>query len=113
MGGDGQPQILLQLLTRLLLHRQSPAQAIAAGRWLLRGTTSGFDTWTGARQVVQVEGHAPAPWVEGLGQLGHAVERLGPFEGSFGHAHVILTDGHGMLAGAADPRSLVGSCAAT
>src|SRR5690606_18242667 len=37
MGGDSQPQILLQLLCRLLRHGQDPATALAAGRWALAG----------------------------------------------------------------------------
>ena len=48
MGGDGQPQILLQVLARLLRHGQQPAEAIGGGRWVLRRGGSGFDTWTGA-----------------------------------------------------------------
>ena len=44
MGGDAQPQILLQLATRLFRHRQSPATAINAGRWALHGPATGFDT---------------------------------------------------------------------
>ena len=60
MGGDAQPQIMLQLATRLLHHRQTPARAIGAGRWALTGETSGFDTWTsGERPGVSIEGHAP------------------------------------------------------
>ena len=35
MGGDTQPQILLQLLARLLLNRDSPARAVAAGTRIL------------------------------------------------------------------------------
>ncbi|WP_345149018.1 gamma-glutamyltransferase [Nonomuraea rubra] len=33
MGGDAQPQILLQVVTRLLLHGEEPGQAISAPRW--------------------------------------------------------------------------------
>src|SRR6476619_6198308 len=33
MGGDSQPQVLLQLLARMLGHREGVGDAIAAGRW--------------------------------------------------------------------------------
>ena len=62
MGGDSQPQILLQLLCRWLRHGSDPGRSIAAPRWVLSGTT-GFDTWTvpgGAR--VKLEAGAPAAW---------------------------------------------------
>lgn len=112
MGGDGQPQILLQLLARLLHHDQSPAAAIAAGRWVLRGPVSGFDTWTApAGPVVQIEGNAPSDWASALAAKGHRAERTAPFDSAFGHAHAIVVEPSGFLAGAADPRSRVGSAA--
>jgi gamma-glutamyltranspeptidase / glutathione hydrolase len=113
MGGDAQPQIVVQLLTRLLHHRQSPARAIAAGRWALRGPQTGFDTWTSGRvPVVTIEDHAPTSWRE-LPSRGHRVQVTPSWDSSFGHAHMILLDDDGMRLGAADPRSRIGSCAGT
>lgn len=112
MGGDGQPQILLQLAARLFHHGQSPATAINAGRWLLRGPTTGFDTWTGAGGPhVIIEGQCALQWNDGLTARGHEVRNLGSFDGSFGHAHAIVIEPTGMLAGAADPRTQIGSVA--
>ena len=37
MGGDAQPQIVLQLAARLFHYGQSPAAAVFAGRWALKG----------------------------------------------------------------------------
>jgi gamma-glutamyltranspeptidase/glutathione hydrolase len=110
MGGDSQPQILLQLLTRLLHHGQSVGEAIGAPRWTLQGRT-GFDTWTTEARV-QLEAHAPTGWAPGLGAKGHAVVVAGP-GGShgFGHAHVIERTTDGGWSGAADPRAEVGSAA--
>jgi gamma-glutamyltranspeptidase/glutathione hydrolase len=115
MGGDSQPQILLQLLARLLVTGQPPAQAVAAGRWGLvadaggSGAASGFDTWSGRGQVrVRVEGHAPSSWGPGLLGRGHAVEGATPFSSEFGHAHTIVRQGD-VLAGSSDPRSLGGA----
>jgi gamma-glutamyltranspeptidase/glutathione hydrolase len=113
MGGDSQPQILLQLLARLLATHQSPGTAIAAGRWALAAQAPGhgFDTWNGEGQVrVQVEGHAPRSWDEGLRERGHAVWRTDPFSRAFGHAHVIAVEDD-RLAGASDPRTRAGAAA--
>ncbi|MGH9270874.1 MAG: gamma-glutamyltransferase family protein [Ilumatobacteraceae bacterium] len=114
MGGDGQPQILLQLIARLFVASvsASPAAAVGAGRWLLRGPATGFDTWTGDRPpAVVVEGHASAAWRDGLAARGHAVVDGPAFDSGFGHAHVITVDPSGTFAAAADPRARVGSAA--
>lgn len=112
MGGDGQPQILLQIAARLFHHGQSPVKAINAGRWLLNGPTTGFDTWTGdGGPHVIVEGQIASQWGEELVARGHEVRILGPYDTSFGHAHAIVIEPTGMLAGAADPRTVIGSVA--
>ena len=112
MGGDAQPQILLQILTRLFHHGQSPAVAINAGRWALDGPLTGFDTWTGTGgPSIGVEGHAPDGWVERLSLRGHRATSQPAWDSAFGHAHAIVVEPNGMLAGAADPRAVVGSAA--
>lgn len=113
MGGDAQPQILLQIAARLFRHGQSPDRAIRSGRWALSGPVTGFDTWTApSGPIVDVEGHAPEPWLDELARRGHTVRRLPAYDSAFGHAHAIVVEQGGMLAGAADPRTVVGSCAA-
>ncbi len=112
MGGDSQPQVVLQLLARLLAAGQDPATAVAAGRWVLgsrRDPT--FDVWQDPESIrVRVEGHAPAGWAPGLADRGHAVEPMDDYDYRAGHAHVIVRhDDH--LAGAADPRALGGGVA--
>ena len=112
MGGDAQPQILLQLAVRLLRHGQGPAAALDAGRWVLRGPSTGFDTWTGGDQpIVALEDHAPAAWRDDLARRGHRVEVRSSVDGGFGHAHVIAVEPTGMLAAAADRRAWIGSAA--
>jgi len=109
MGGDAQPQILLQLAVRMFHHRQTPARAVDAPRFAIRADT-GFDTWTAASTVV-VEEHAAADWADPLRRLGHPVALAPSYDSAFGHAQAITVDRDGMFAGAADPRALVGSCA--
>ncbi|MFI6905014.1 gamma-glutamyltransferase family protein [Nonomuraea sp. NPDC050394] len=106
MGGDAQPQILLQVITRLLRYGEAPGTAISAPRWKLGGTT-GFDTWD-APDEMAVEVEAGTAWGDGLAALGHpVVER--PYGTGFGHAHLIDVRPDGILAGAADPRSRIGA----
>jgi gamma-glutamyltranspeptidase/glutathione hydrolase len=110
-GGDSQPQVMLQLLTRLLFHGQDPATAVAAGRWVLRGAEddTSFNTW-GFHGAVRValEGQVPGSWPEALRDLGHRVELEPPYGHPFGHAQVIVAE-PGRLTGAADPRALSGT----
>ena len=109
MGGDAQPQILLQLLTRLLRHSESPGAVIGAPRWSLLGAETGFDTWVDPDAIrVAVETIAPDAWGVGLRKRGHDVVPVDGVMGTFGHAHVIQVDDDG-LAGAADPRALIGA----
>ncbi len=106
MGGDSQPQIVLQLLVRLLHHRHRPGRIIAAPRFVLanHGGGHGFDTWDDLAALgVDVEDDAPAAWVEGLVARGHRVRTRPPWLG-FGHAHLIAV-GDGGYGGMADPRA--------
>ncbi|MGA1075095.1 MAG: gamma-glutamyltransferase family protein [Ilumatobacteraceae bacterium] len=110
MGGDAQPQILLQIAARLFRHGRSPAEAIGAGRWALAGPDTGFDTWTASSgPIVELEGQTPVAWTDALAARGHRVSRLGAYVSDFGHAHAIVLDEHGVLSGAADPRTKVGA----
>lgn len=112
MGGDAQPHILLQLAARLFRYGQSPAAAVDAGRWALQGPETGFDTWTsGQAPTVTVEGNAPDDWAAGLAERGHTVAARPPYDSGFGHAHAIVIDNDGFRAGAADPRTMVGTAA--
>ncbi len=112
MGGDTQPQIVLQLLARTLALGQAPGEALDAPRFALAsGTGQGFDTWTAPDQIVRIEAHAPDGW-DALAERGHQVERAGLDPAGFGHAHLIEVGDDGIRAGAADVRSVVGACIA-
>ncbi|HEY9522891.1 MAG TPA: gamma-glutamyltransferase [Thermopolyspora sp.] len=107
MGGDGQPQILLQILTRLLHHGESPGRSISAPRWCVGAGESGFATWHPTTPAT-LEIETGAPWSTGLRMRGHTVLTR-PYGGDFGHAALIDIRPNGTLAGAGDPRALTGA----
>lgn len=108
-GGDIQPQVLLQLLARMLRGTEPPGSAVRAARWTLGD--GGFDSWKGdGPQVTTLEHDAPVTWDAGLMSRGHRVVRTPPGANA-GHAQVIMVSDDGMLAGAADPRAISGSTA--
>jgi hypothetical protein len=111
MGGDRQPQVLVQLLASILWTDQDPAATLAAGRWGLSSGLDqpGFGTWTSPGDpVVEIEKQAPAEWFEGLASRGHRVRRRGRLDPEFGQAQIIRVDDDGYV-GAADPRSTIGA----
>jgi gamma-glutamyltranspeptidase/glutathione hydrolase len=113
MGGDAQPQVVLQLLARLLAGGQAPGPAVAAGRFALGplgpSPDAGFYTWEARGPVaVEIEGHAPAGWAAGLRDRGHEVRPAPAFDSRFGHAQAIVVRPDGALEAAADPRPRAG-----
>jgi gamma-glutamyltranspeptidase / glutathione hydrolase len=110
MGADNQPMTVLQLLARLLHGGEEPADAVAAPRWSLAARSDEpFALWADREYLrVRIEAHAPRQWATQLAQYGHAVEVMDAFTTAAGLAHVIEVEDD-MLAGAADPRALVGS----
>ena len=112
MGGDAQPQIMLQVAARLFGLGHSPAAALDAARWVLRGPVTGFDTWTAPDGPdLLLEGHVPPTWADALRRLGHRVAMAPAFDSAFGHAQAIVVQPDGMLAGGTDRRARVGSVA--
>ena len=110
MGGDSQPQIVQQLLARVLHHGHDPASAIAAPRVLLGGGTTGFDLWADEGPTVTlVEDHAPDSWRTGLLERGHDVAPEPAYSSGAGHAHLIEVAPAGGWRGASDPRAYTGS----
>ncbi|MBT5140152.1 MAG: gamma-glutamyltranspeptidase [Acidimicrobiaceae bacterium] len=109
MGGDAQPQILLQLIARSLGLGQSPGSTISAARWTLGPDdhSAGFETWrpgVGRRVIVE---DPTIGWHGPLAERGHVTIVVDDSPSTFGHAHLIEVTEHGTLAGAADPRALV------
>lgn len=110
MGADAQPQVLLQLLCRIVRGNEGVGDAIAAARWVLESVDdpSGFRTWANRGPVrVALEPSPPAAWADGLSRRGHEVRIT---VGNYGHAHAIACR-RDHLEGASDPRALAGEAA--
>jgi gamma-glutamyltranspeptidase/glutathione hydrolase len=110
MGGDVQPQILLQLLARQLHGGQDPATAIAAARVVHEAPGAPpFRLWQAPARSLLMEAHAPPAWHEGLEARGHRVRVVGAFNPvDVGCSQIIGVENDGdewTLVGASDPRS--------
>jgi gamma-glutamyltranspeptidase/glutathione hydrolase len=112
MGGDAQPQIVLQLLARMLIAGEDPGTAVGAPRWgLTREQSNGFDVWEREEPpIVALEHGAPPAWAQGLARRGYQIYEAGPGEEGFGHAQAIQVAADDILRGAADPRPHDGAC---
>ncbi len=93
MGGDGQPQIHLQVLSQLVDRGVDLGTALDAPRFVV-------DVADGA---VALESRATAAVFQGLSDRGHELRRLAAYDDQAGHAHLIEVTEHGYAA-AADPR---------
>ena len=118
MGGDAQPQVLLQLMARMLGSGEDPATAIAAPRLALDSPTAGpFRLWWGDDLGVRIEAHAPPGWAGGLESRGHHVRAISAFDPVVvGCAQIISVarggGGGQRFIGASDPRSPDGGTSA-
>jgi gamma-glutamyltranspeptidase / glutathione hydrolase len=113
MGGDAQPQIVLQLLARYLQLGQSPARTVHDPRFVLarHARGPGFDTWDDPNVLgVDLEADAPPGWSPGLIERGHDVRLVEAANHGMGHAHLIAVEGD-TLAGASDWRAGAGAAA--
>ncbi len=115
MGGDAQPQVISQLLARLLRSGQDPATAISAARLSLDAPAAApFRLWWGDDLTVLVEAHAPAAWRPALEDHGHRVRTISAFDPvAVGCAQIIATEheagGSRQIVAASDPRSPEGA----
>lgn len=110
MGGDVQPQILVQLLARLLHGGEDPATAISAARVVHEAPGAPpFRLWQAPAQSLLMESNAPEGWRHGLEARGHRVRVVGAFNPvDVGCSQIIsveTVDDHFVFTGASDPRS--------
>jgi gamma-glutamyltranspeptidase/glutathione hydrolase len=99
MGGDGQPQTQSAVFTRVVLFGMTPADAIAAPRWLLGRT------WGQTSDSLKLEARFPEPVVARLRAMGHEIEMLADYDEVAGHAGALVRRPDGSLEGGSDPRS--------
>jgi len=114
MGGDVQPQIIVQLLARLLHSGEDPATAISAARVVPEAPGAPpFRLWQAPSRSLLIEFDAPAHWHEGLEARGHRVRVVGAFNPvDVGCSQIISVESSGdhlLLTGASDPRSPEGA----
>ena len=116
MGGDVQPEIILQLVARMLHNGQDPATAISAARVVHEAPGAApFRLWQAPARSLLMEAHAPESWKPGLESMGHAVRVVGAFNPvDVGCSQIIaverapgtsLESKELVLRGASDPRS--------
>ncbi|MDQ2743697.1 MAG: gamma-glutamyltransferase, partial [Chloroflexota bacterium] len=98
MGGNTQPQIHVQILTRMIDQGLAVDEAIDAPR---------FDVTVGARDGlpgIDLEGRFAPEVVAAVAERGHSTRVLDAYTSAMGHAHAIEILEDGVYAGAADPR---------
>ncbi|MFQ4137357.1 gamma-glutamyltransferase [Nodosilinea sp. PGN35] len=93
MGGEGQPQTQLALLTRMLDFGYSPQAAIDLPRWLWGRT------WGEASTRLAMENRIPADIRQALERRGHQVAEAPAWAEPMGHAHAIQVNANGLLGG--------------
>ena len=100
MGGEGQPQTQLALLTRMIDFGFDPQEAINQPRWLWGRT------WGEAVSGLTLEGRIPSDVRQGLVERGHTITTAPDWTEKMGHAHVIrCCPETGEYQGGCDPRS--------
>lgn len=98
MGGEGQPQSQVAMLTRMIDFGYDVQQAIEAPRWLMGRT------WGAESQDLWLEGRFPDPVVHELERRGQPVKMLEDWNDNVGHAQAIRVNKTGFYEGGADPR---------
>lgn len=98
MGGDGQPQIHLQVYTAVAQFGLNIQAAIEMPRWI-HGAANGVES-------LHVESRFPPETLQALRDRGHLVEELGAWEPAMGYAQGMTFDSSaGVMQGGADPRA--------
>jgi gamma-glutamyltranspeptidase len=98
MGGDGQPQIHLQVYTAAAHFGLNIQEAIEQPRWI-HGATNGVES-------LHMENRFPPETIAALRQRGHVVDIQGAWESGMGYAQGITFDhSAGVMQGGADPRA--------
>ena len=101
MGGDGQPQTMVQLVTGLLDDGLDPQAVVERPRWVVQTA----EAFTPLRELAIEADAIDAAAVESLRARGHDVTLVDPRTPLMGWAQVIRRRGDGSYEGGADPRA--------
>jgi len=99
MGGEGQPQTLVAVTTRVVDLGLDVQSAVEAPRWV-HGRT-----WGAPTRALSIEGRFGDAVAADLARRGHAVRMLDPWSDTAGHAQAIELEPGGLLVGGGDPRA--------
>ncbi|HEX2504482.1 MAG TPA: gamma-glutamyltransferase, partial [Miltoncostaeaceae bacterium] len=99
MGGEGQPQTLVALATRVVDFGLDVQAAVEAPRWVYGRT------WGAPTRALSIEGRFGDAVAGDLTRRGHAVRVLEPWSDTAGHAQALRLEPGGLLVGGGDPRA--------
>jgi gamma-glutamyltranspeptidase/glutathione hydrolase len=101
MGGDGQPQFMVQLINALVDDKLDPQQAVDRPRWIVAPAGRGQPL----RDVSIERDGVDAADLAALQDLGHRVTATEPRSSAVGWAQIITCEPNGGYSAGADPRA--------
>ena len=100
MGGDGQPQTHIQIISNIIDFGMNVQEAIEAPRWF-----SGSFKINDSVDILMMERRYHQSTIDKLESMGHKVSYVEEWSQIMGHAQAIMIDRiNGVLTGGADPR---------
>ena len=99
MGGEGQPQTLVAVTTRVVDLGLDVQSAVEAPRWVYGRT------WGAPTRALSIEGRFGDAVAADLARRGHDVRMLGSWSDTAGHAQALRLDPDGLMTGGGDPRA--------
>jgi gamma-glutamyltranspeptidase/glutathione hydrolase len=99
MGGEGQPQTLVAVTTRVVDLGLDVQAAVEAPRWVYGRT------WGASTRALSIESRFGDAVAADLTGRGHAVRVLAPWSDTAGHAQALWLEPGGLLVGGGDPRA--------
>jgi oxamate amidohydrolase len=99
MGGEGQPQTLVAVATRVVDLGLDVQSAVEAPRWVYGRT------WGAPTRALSIERRFGDAVAADLGRRGHTVRVLDAWSDTAGHAQAVQVHPGGLLVGGGDPRA--------
>ncbi|MEM2913777.1 MAG: gamma-glutamyltransferase [Candidatus Bathyarchaeia archaeon] len=94
MGGDGQPQFHIQLISNVMDFKKGVKESLEAPRWRIMANS------------ILMEEHMPTETIEKLREKNHEIKLVESWDEIMGHAHkIIVNKEKKVLYAASDPRS--------